>query len=831
LATDPEDLFAGGTQKPNEAVVLAGRYRVIRELGRGGMGTVYLARDEKLDGHEVAIKMPPAMLARNRKAVEQLKKEARRGMRLSHTNVVPLRGFEESDDGVFLVMDYVPGKTLEEHLEEHGPLFEEEIERIFTPIANALDYAHGKQVIHRDVKPSNILLHQDGTPLITDFGIAREMKESLTRLTGKSTSGTLPYMSPEQLNGEAPSPAQDIYSFAATMYECLAGHAPFHRGEIGFQIVNNEPPPLREPPSKLKSAILRGLAKKGEDRPKSCAALVSGEAPLRRAAGRKSRGERGSARSDGSRRRWGMALALLLLLLLGGGIAVLATQDGDDPPPKRETAVGNASKQPPTIPEKPGKSGKSEKSEPPAPPPPPVFQGKLLVTNPAQAMTITGNRKFKVTGRLTDCERGRVFVDGERYRPTSKGNFEVPINLSEGETTIEISAVDGAGARRDPLSFKVILDTTKPVIELDALPQTVKSSSLRVSGKVKEPGCTVTVCDKETPVRNGRFEQTVSFAKDGNYTIEVIATDKAGNSAEVKRTVTRRTVPDLGSGYAYRSETLRAFQTLIASSEWSPGNPLRTGTGTKEMRRATHKRTGLNFVVVPAGSFSMGSTDGDSDEQPVRPVTISRAFLMCETECTQSAWKQVMGSNPSNFSSGNSDRRPVEQVSWDDVKSWLRKAGDQLRLPSEAEWEYACRAGGQTDYCFGQDERQLGEYGWYFLNSGSRQLPSGTEWDGSKVLGEWGCQSHSVGGKKPNAFGLYDMHGNVWEWCEDKWHDSYSGAPRDGTSWLSGGTSFRVARGGSWFGTACHCRSALRLRFTPDFRYLLLGFRPARSLP
>lgn len=218
-----DDLDFAPTLHADGQIILARRYRVVKELGRGGMGTVYLAEDAHLENRKVAIKMPSPILARNPRALQALKREASLAMQLSHPHIVTLRAFEQGDDGVFLVMDYVSGKTLEQILVERDKLIEEEAIRIFTPIAQALDYAHSRKVIHRDIKPSNILIADDGTPYIMDFGVAREMKDTYTRITGKSdTSGTLPYMSPEQLRGEQPSPAQDIYSFAATLlFFCL----------------------------------------------------------------------------------------------------------------------------------------------------------------------------------------------------------------------------------------------------------------------------------------------------------------------------------------------------------------------------------------------------------------------------------------------------------------------------------------------------------------------------------------------------------------------------------------------------------------------------------
>ena len=278
--------------KPGDGgTLLANRYRIIRQLGQGGMGSVWLAEDMQLDNKQFAIKMLPPILVSNKRAYRQLKDEALVAMKLTHPNIVTLRAFEENNGNPFLVMDYIDGETLDDYLYEKckvenvkckvsGGLSEDEVIRLLKPIAAALDYAHGEGVVHRDVKPANVMIRKDGHPFILDFGIAREMQETMTRVTGKLSSGTLLYMSPEQLNGARPSPLQDVYSFAAMTYECLKGEPPFARGQIEHQIINNQPPPLNAHMDRggsessisagLAESVIAGLAKNPVDRPQSC---------------------------------------------------------------------------------------------------------------------------------------------------------------------------------------------------------------------------------------------------------------------------------------------------------------------------------------------------------------------------------------------------------------------------------------------------------------------------------------------------------------------------------------------------------------------------------
>ena len=215
------------------------------------------------------------------------------------------------------------------------------------------------------------------------------------------------------------------------------------------------------------------------------------------------------------------------------------------------------------------------------------------------------------------------------------------------------------------------------------------------------------------------------------------------------------------------------------------------------------------MVMIPAGSFEMGSNSGDSDEKPVHRVTL-KGFALGRTEVTQGQWRAVMGNNPSRFSSCGDDC-PVEQVSWDDAKTFIQrlnaKAGKSYRLPSEAEWEYACRAGGTHTYCGSEN---IDSVAWYSSNSSSK--------------------THSVTGKQAIAWGLHDMSGNVWEWVEDCWNGSYNGAPSDGSAWTSGDCSLRVLRGGSWDNDPQVARAADRYRFTAGNRVVNGGFRLARTL-
>ena len=247
----------------------------------------------------------------------------------------------------------------------------------------------------------------------------------------------------------------------------------------------------------------------------------------------------------------------------------------------------------------------------------------------------------------------------------------------------------------------------------------------------------------------------------------------------------------------------------------------------------------LDMVYIPPGSFLMGSPEDEqgwhSSQSPQHEVTIAQPFFMSKYPVTQAQWRAVaefpqvereLNPDPSKF---KGDNRPVEQVSWHDAVEFCRRLEQATRrpyrLPTEAQWEYAARAGTTTPFHFGESiTTDLANY-------------RGTDWEyegktypgayGDGPYGEFREETTEVGSfEVANAFGLYDIHGNVWEWCQDVWHDSYDGAPADGAAWLAGSDQTqRILRGGSWLLIPGNCRSAFRFRLTPVGRYGDIGFR------
>jgi formylglycine-generating enzyme required for sulfatase activity len=268
---------------------------------------------------------------------------------------------------------------------------------------------------------------------------------------------------------------------------------------------------------------------------------------------------------------------------------------------------------------------------------------------------------------------------------------------------------------------------------------------------------------------------------------------------------------DLGNGIQLEMVMIPGGSFMMGSPETEEGSGIQ-----------------LEMVMIPGGSFMMGSPEkeegSDDDERPQHEVTIE-PFWLGQYQVTQAQWKFVaklpqvnkeLNPDPSRF---KGDNRPVEQVSWKDAVEFCDRLSKhtkrQYRLPSEAEWEYACRAGTTTPFHFGETiTTDLANY-------------NGNYTYGDGVEGVYRKETTEVGSFPPNNFGLYDMHGNVYEWCQDSWHDNYTDAPTDGSAWLSSkeDSNTKLLRGGSWLNDPDYCRSAYRSYDFLDGNYYAIGFR------
>jgi formylglycine-generating enzyme required for sulfatase activity/serine/threonine protein kinase len=746
--------------------ILSGRYRIIRQIGSGGMGTVYLARDVELD-IDVAVKVLPMLLANNKRAIDNLRKEAKTALKLSHHNIVRLHTFQSDEAIKYLVMEYVDGGSLEEKISESGTLSVDQMLKIFTQVAAGLDYAHSQNVLHRDIKPANIMLTKDGTAKLADFGIAREMHDSYTRVTGKETSGTLLYMAPEQFRGGEPDHRSDIYSLAASIYESLSGKPPFWRGSIEYQIINESPKPLNTLNDRQNTALLKALSKEPDNRQNRAGELLadfgSGSAPSDRQSTKPGIKERYKDTLDYSKTinikvekqkarkkkvKIITATGVLVLLIIGVFFGIWMHQENQ---PEKEWWKND------TI----------------------VWEPQLW----QQAVNFAANGDYSAAVRIAD-ELLKKYPDWHEAG-------EVSAKRIVWQKTLEDEQIK----QRKSLSP----ETEKLKQESFIREQNTKAEEYSAEKRATVPPLAV------APFDATQAKEYQKAAAD-YYDVPVEIT----NSIGMKLVLIPPGEFMMGSPSSESQAELEKLSNEI-KSEAAKMRTLKEGSSDYMV---TAKRLFEKQANYQAQQEYYKQQERDNDEVPQHKVKISKGFYFSIYEVTQAKYQTVMGTNPSCF---KGDNLPVEMISWDEAVEFCRKLsekeGKTYRLPTEAEWEYACRAGTSTPFYFGEtiSTDQVNYNGDYIYGNGSK--------------GKYRQKTVEVGSLSPNGFGLCDVHGNIWEWCSD-WYDGsyYSISPKvDPQGPTSGG--HRVLRGGAWISFPKACRSANRDWITPSARTSSFGFR------
>lgn len=272
----PVDSPAAVRQPLRPGQILAERFELVRQLGRGGLGYVWLARDLQLDGDLAACKILRDDFFYDRCAIADMKREVLLTRKLRHRNILAVYTFWETPEYRFITMEYVDGQSLSEALiSNRRPFTIDQTIPWLDQIAQALDYAHSEHVLHRDVKPGNVLLGKDGSLRLADFGIARTAQQLRTRATGEMTSGTLLYISPEQLLGEELDARSDLYSLAASVYELLSGAPPFYEGSLITQIQMKQPSPIEHVADEINAVLLKALSKNPHHRQDTCGSFCA----------------------------------------------------------------------------------------------------------------------------------------------------------------------------------------------------------------------------------------------------------------------------------------------------------------------------------------------------------------------------------------------------------------------------------------------------------------------------------------------------------------------------------------------------------------------------
>ncbi|MCU0962659.1 MAG: bifunctional serine/threonine-protein kinase/formylglycine-generating enzyme family protein [Pirellulaceae bacterium] len=750
-----------------------GPYEVLEVIGHGGMGVVLRAHDPYLD-RMVAIKALAPAFAAHPTGRKRFLREARAAAAVSHPHVVTIHAVDEANHTPYLVMECIQGQSLQDRIDRVGTLPLNEVLRIGMQVAEGLAAAHEHGLIHRDIKPSNVLLEQPAQRAkITDFGLARAVDDVGISHAG-DVAGTPEFMSPEQAQGSSVDHRSDLFSLGTLLSTMCTGRSPFRADTtlaVLRRVCDDVPPPVRELnpeiPEDLSAIISRLLAKVPDERYQTAeevAVLLGQQLARLQPATVTSPGDstdsaseirEGTAPADVpmrlrssrfSRRLWAFAL-LGLLALLASVVASEAAGTSRFLAAVMEMAKGS---------------------------------GTLIVANDDPAVLVhIPDRNLIISG----VPPTPVLLPSGQYRLKAT-RHGLPVSLDRDVVTI------GRGGRE--------------VVRIVGVPP---ASDATTTGAMAEPS-------------------------DAAAWEKILASDAPPPAV----------VP-------FDARAARQSQQAWADYLGLP------------LRREVSLREGitLTLVLIPPGEFLMGAPQDEIDrlvksrgdespwrkgfprEGPQHLVRITRAFYLGEFEVTQQQYECLMNENPSRFVRGEygdsplsgqpTDQLPVDNTTWFDAVHFCnevsrlenrdayyalqgeavsRIAGTGYRLPTEAEWEYACRAGSAERYHFGSSLPDLSDHAWYRDNS------KGT--------------THPVGKKLPNNFGLFDMHGNIWEWCQDGWDSThYSHSPIDDPEIRSGDGTY-VYRGGGFFFPAALSRATCRAAHEPQYHSSSIGFRVAASV-
>jgi formylglycine-generating enzyme required for sulfatase activity len=802
-------------------------------------------------------------MAKNEAAVTRLKKEALSVIELSHPNIMSLYQFVSEDDSGYLIMECLDGPDLDKALADKDHFTVDEMIDVARQVGSALDYAHEVGIVHRDIKPGNLLYTKQGNKQVVkvaDFGIAYQVRNSIAKLTGQDTSG----------------------------------------GTIN-QINNSQPEPIEDVPEHVNAALSKALSKNPEDRFGTCTEFVEcleGRIPLTLAVGS---ADSPVATSDKS----SVVIAIMILLcaffgadyhygflglfsesvnqsdvfLNAYGAGTSKTVSGIEFVwiPSGSFTMGSP-------------SGEVSRGDDEGPQHKATFSkgfwmGKYEVTQ-SQWQSVMGSNPSKFSGSnkpveqvsWDDCQSFLSKINsgsgsGSFSLPTEaqweyacRAGTTTPFSYGGNITTSQVNyngnfPYNGAskGTYREKVtavgSFSPnrwgLYDMHGNVYEWcgdkrhdnyagapgDGSCWNTGTSSYRVfrgGGWISH----AQLCRSASRFRGPTdlrssylglrlvFSETLKKAKG---TISVV-TQPAGAkvklngfilSKEKQKNLEKEPGPHTltvsCSGYMTQTKKI-----VLAAGEFKTERVVLEKSG-PESGKPFKSKTGIEFVWIPSGSFTMGSPSGEvsrSDgEGPQHKETFKKGFWMGKYEVTQSQWQSVMGSNPSKFRASNN---PVDSVSWEDCLTFISKLNEvvdsgKFALPTEAQWEYACRAETTTPFYLGAN-----------ITTSQVNYDGNSPYNGTPK-GLFRKKTTAVGSFSPNRWGLYDMHGNVYEWCGDKWHDNYAGAPGDGSCWM-GTSSDRVLRGGCWRHPARSCRSASRYRFSTDIGGDAFGLRLTFSL-
>ena len=733
-----------------------GNYELSFVLGKGAYGAVYKARDLTL-GRYVAIKFLHEFLDKSHEAMflQEAKAVAALG---KHQAIVSIFEFSEYQGRKYFVLEFVgshAGMLLRVH--PKGLPVEMAL-RIGKESTEGLAYAHKHNIIHRDIKPANILLEiEGGSAKLADFGVARLFDPS-EKNSSHAPGGTPAYMAPEVIGGDAGDARSDIFSQGVTLYELLTGTLPFPGTDMHSVMESirlNRYTPLkdrRDLPQASVAIVEKCLAPRPEDRFQNANELVAA-----------------------------------LAACLAPQSSVLASLPPVDNVTRDEMRLV-----------------------------------KLKAFQLAEDAKHNGCDKLATELLKTGVEsfrNGEAYEQLKQYGSAKSAFGEAGQQLGKAIDRAKLIMEKLLALKATRLKMEEIRGVAETARAHELAPEEFKRAvaeekqARAMSGVIKATEAYQSAIQRYAEalrlamangeavlngVRNKLTQFKTALDAEGllpHLEMESVAVDRLIEEA-------RAALPDFEVAKKCYESALAVYQGAV------PLGRERLRIANEQVLREPLVVSGIELVWVPPGHFYMGSDDGSVEEEPRHGVTINHGFWMGKYPVTQAQWEAIMGENPSGFT--GDPQLPVENVSWEDCQRFVKQLtglGDgRFYLPSEAEWEYACRAGSTTDWCFGDDESMLADYAW------SHDIAEG--------------RTHPVGQKQSNAWGLHDMHGNVCEWCEDHRHQDYEGAPDQGRAWLNDEIEERITRGGSWCIITPECRSSFRGWYArPSTTSDFMGFR------
>ncbi|ABG53343.1 serine/threonine protein kinase [Trichodesmium erythraeum IMS101] len=830
-----------------EKLVLRERYRPLKIIGEGGFGRTFQAVDEDKPSKPFCVIkqfFPQAQGTKNlEKAAKLFAQEAERLDGLGrHSQIPELLAYFTQNNRQYLVQEFIDGQNLKQELEESGAFSENQILELLKSLLPVLEFIHSQQIIHRDIKPENIIRRRkDNQLVLVDCGAAKYATMTALGRTG-TVIGSAGYVAPEQSVGKA-SFVSDIYSLGVTCIHLLTQIEPFDLFDVSENDwvwrdylqsnVSNEC-------GEILDKMIVGATKKRFQNVGEILSVIQPTSqrktqhisPPQISQPQRAQPEKGKlftfevvrVNASGSIVNRRQESARQIIEDLGNGVSLEMVKI-----PGGRFLMGS----PNTEAKRHSNEGPQHYVDVPE-----FWMGKYVVTQ-QQWQAIMGNdpSKFKGKNRPVECVSWNNATEfcqklskktGRDYRLPSEAEWEYACRAGTttpfyfGETiTTELVNYDGKYTYGNEPKGKYREQTT-PVGQFPANAFGLYDMHGNVwewcadewhnnyAGAPTDGSVWLNGNKERSPLRGGSWydlpnycrsavRDTYSVRRDDHFFITgfrlVCDGGKTQHISPPQISQPQTSQPEKGKLFTFEVVRVNASGSIVNRRQESA----------RQIIEDLGNGVSLEMVKIPGGRFLMGSPDTEAErldkEGPQHYVDVPE-FWMGKYVVTQQQWQAIMGNDPSEFKGKN---RPVECVSWNNATEFCqklsKKTGRDYRLPSEAEWEYACRAGTTTPFYFGETiTTELVNYdGNYTYGNGPK--------------GKYREQTTPVGQFPANAFGLYDMHGNVWEWCADEWHNNYAGAPTDGSVWLNGNKERSPLRGGSWLNLPINCRSAVRNYF------------------